>query len=148
MPQAVSFGLAYNTFMPRVAVTAIVQLFAPGWTIKTPTVRHNRAKRNTVHVVVTTLLLGSGLAVATNVDDMGATFEVVGAISGVSIALLLPSLCYINLPSSPMVVAAATTMGGTSASTGKHTWTYIGSVAVAVIGAVSMVSVLWSVFDS
>lgn len=54
-------------------MTAIVQLFAPGWTVKTPHVTHNDAKRNFVHVVVTTLLLGSGLLVASNVDDLGAT---------------------------------------------------------------------------
>eukprot|EP00053_Salpingoeca_punica_P012770 m.114671 g.114671 ORF g.114671 m.114671 type:complete len:465 (-) comp16036_c1_seq1:1340-2734(-) len=88
-------GIAYNVFMPRVAITAVIQLFAPTWTVKLPGVPGNRFRRNVVHVTITTLLLASALIISIFFDKLGLTYEIIGAVAGISIGLIFPPLCVI-----------------------------------------------------
>lgn len=125
---AIFCGVPYNTWMPRIVLLSILKGLAPAWTIKDPTIPGNRFRRNVVHVGLTVLLLVSAVVLAEFVSDTGLLFAVVGAISGVSIGLVLPPLCYLQL--SP------------------HAWHHRdnwGVVAVLVIGVCSMVGCLFSV---
>jgi amino acid permease len=97
MSLAACSGIAYNVFMPRVAITAVMQLFAPRWTVKLPTTPGNRFRRNVVHIIVTTLLLASALTIAIFFDKLGLTYEIIGAVAGVSIGLIFPPLCILAL---------------------------------------------------
>jgi hypothetical protein len=95
-------------------------------------------------------------------------YEVVGAVSGVSIALLLPALCYIYLPPPSAVgddgkgdgrdedaeaETATTPAAGGLMFSKLSQWTsasrtYLACVGVVAVGAFSMVGCVWSVFNT
>ena len=82
--------------------------------------------------MLTTLLLVISTVIAIEVEDLGTTFELVGAISGVSIGLVLPALCYIMLPEA--VIARR-----------SYPWTTRCCYATVVIGVVSMIACVVSI---
>jgi len=91
-------SVPYCNFIPRVAVLAVVQMYFPQWAVKdVDNPQANRFKRNVVHFIVTTVLLGSGLVVALFVTNLGVAFEFVGGISAVCISLIIPPLCFLKL---------------------------------------------------
>ncbi len=98
---AILFFSPYNLFMPRVALIAVVQIWKPDWIhpVKHP-VTHltiNKRKRLWFHVSATTILVAMNLGVALAVDNLGAIFGFVGALSGISISLILPRTCVIGI---------------------------------------------------
>ena len=98
---AILCAVPYNIFLPRVALTAILKGFIPRWIVKDPTEPGNRFRRNVVHVSLTIFLLATAVMVAELVTSLGLFFEVIGAISGVGIGLVLPPLCFIRLGGLP-----------------------------------------------
>jgi sodium-coupled neutral amino acid transporter 11 len=50
-----------------------------------------------LHVLLTTSLVWSATAIATQICDLGAVFEVIGATSASILAYILPPLCYLKL---------------------------------------------------
>ena len=57
----------------------------------------NRPFNKTVHVIFTTSLVVTAMAVALVICDLGVVFELVGATSACALAYILPPLCYIKL---------------------------------------------------
>lgn len=51
----------------------------------------------TAHVVVTTALVWGATIIATQICDLGAVFEIIGATSASILAYILPPLCYLKL---------------------------------------------------
>lgn len=122
----IAVSIPYTNFIPRVAIIAVVQMYFPQWAIKDlDKPEANRLKRNVVHALVTTLLLGCGLAVAEFITNLGVAFEFVGGISAVCISLIIPPLCFLKLEPEAnkfkrafcylvLVLGAAGTVGVTS----------------------------------
>jgi len=91
---AITISAPYCAFMPRVSILALVQLRWPALVLKN---RGPRRNRQILHICLTVALLGGNLLVAELVTDLGAVFVFVGALSAISISLVLPPLCYMML---------------------------------------------------
>jgi hypothetical protein len=87
---AVLFYSPFTIYMPRVALLAALQPFFPSLIAPAPD-HSNRRTRRVFHALLTTALLAMNLAVALTVTNLGAVFGFIGAISGIAIALVMPS---------------------------------------------------------
>ncbi len=99
---AILCAVPYNIFLPRVALTAVLKGFFPRWIVRNSADPWNRTRRNVVHVSLTIFLLSSAIFVAEMVTSLGMFFEIIGAVSGVGIGLVLPPLCHIRLSKQPI----------------------------------------------
>jgi amino acid permease len=95
MAFACLFNIPYNVYMPRVAIMSLMQVIAPRWSIKDRS-KGNRSRRNTVHIIMTTLILASELAVVVSVTDLGTFVALVG-VSGICVGLIIPATCFLLL---------------------------------------------------
>jgi len=91
---AITISAPYSVFMPRVAIMALIQLKWPALVIKG---QAPRLHRNILHATLTIVLLGLALMVVELVTNLGAMFGLIGALSAVSISLILPPVCYLRL---------------------------------------------------
>ncbi|OBT69841.1 hypothetical protein VE03_00742 [Pseudogymnoascus sp. 23342-1-I1] len=98
------FGLNMLTTLPLEAFVCrevMVNFFAPSAAADAPaTDAHDSPAHHTstvVHVAMTTGLVWSATLIATQVCDLGAVFEIIGATSASILAYILPPLCYLKL---------------------------------------------------
>jgi hypothetical protein len=64
-----------------------------------PALDVHRTRRRVYHIALTCALLAMNLIVAIFVSNLGAVFGFIGAVSGCSISLIMPTLCYLKLVS-------------------------------------------------
>ncbi|KFX88492.1 hypothetical protein V490_07593 [Pseudogymnoascus sp. VKM F-3557] len=98
------FGLNMLTTLPLEAFVCrevMVNFFGPSAAVDAPaTDAHDSPAHHTstfVHVALTTGLVWSAALIATQVCDLGAVFEIIGATSASVMAYILPPLCYLKL---------------------------------------------------
>eukprot|EP01098_Paradermamoeba_levis_P001591 TRINITY_DN11867_c0_g1_i1.p1 TRINITY_DN11867_c0_g1~~TRINITY_DN11867_c0_g1_i1.p1 ORF type:complete len:455 (-),score=65.08 TRINITY_DN11867_c0_g1_i1:47-1411(-) len=94
----IMLSVPYSVFIPRVALYSLISLFLG-----------KKIKHVFFHVLMTALIVGTGCVIAEFVTDLGTLFELVGAISAVGIAFIIPPIIFLKLEpgqwSSPKKIA-------------------------------------------
>jgi len=83
-------SVPYSVFMPRFSIYSIIVLLFPKQ-------EQSARFRTFFHIFGTVFVLGAAWLISIFVDDLGATFELVGAVSAVSIAYIFPPLMILKL---------------------------------------------------
>jgi len=81
----VMMSVPYMCFMPRISLYAIITLF------------FGKLNRTFFHVCFTILIITLGVLIAEVVTDLGALFEIIGGISAVGLAYIMPPLIFLRL---------------------------------------------------
>lgn len=91
------FGLNMLTTLPLEAFVCREVMLNYFWPATDPASAPAAHSSTAVHVALTTALVWAATGIATQICDLGAVFEVIGATSASILAYILPPLCYLKL---------------------------------------------------
>jgi len=93
---SIALSVPYMCFMPRLSIYAFLAICCGGFLS-----RHKLS----YHVGGTLFILFLSTGIAVSVSDLGLTYQLVGAVSSVGLAYILPPLAYLVLEKGPIYSA-------------------------------------------
>jgi len=87
----VAISVPYSCFMPRLSIFAVLTLF------------FGHLHHTFMHVCLTIFILVLGVILAILLNDLGVFLEIVGAVSAIGLAFILPPLLFLKLEKGNML---------------------------------------------